>query len=186
MYCDRSDRAAYKAMFDELQRVIQELTGSPLRFQVLTRGGTLLSIGVDMESAQALGAGDSFLPTNELVQAQTAEDIIVWIVRVCHVHVRRYACTFLAVYAHTEGYYHRGIHDFRHTLPPQEYSYVSSFLSLANDAEVEAFGKFCQEHSNPKLAGKLCPSSLPYDISGHHLMPTVIFVISVVEARKSE
>lgn len=37
----------------------------PLKLKRLSKGGTLISIGVDMELAQALGAGDSSLPINE-------------------------------------------------------------------------------------------------------------------------
>ncbi|KAF8815557.1 hypothetical protein BYT27DRAFT_7066761, partial [Phlegmacium glaucopus] len=47
-------------IFDELQRVTLVLTGQPLRLKRLSRNGTLISVGVDMELAQALGAGDSF------------------------------------------------------------------------------------------------------------------------------
>ena len=65
IYSNRSDRAQYKAIFDELQRLTHMLTGQKLRLKQLSKGGTLLSIGVDLELAQVLGAGDSFLSTNE-------------------------------------------------------------------------------------------------------------------------
>jgi hypothetical protein len=62
VYSDRSDRAQYKAIFDELQRLTHMLTGQKLRLKRLSKEGTLLSIGVDLELAQVLGAGDSFFP----------------------------------------------------------------------------------------------------------------------------
>jgi hypothetical protein len=36
-----------------------------MRLKCLSEGGSLISVGVDMELAQALGAGNLFLSTNE-------------------------------------------------------------------------------------------------------------------------
>ena len=52
VYSNRSDRAQYKAIFDELQRLTHTLTGKKLRLKRLSKEGTLLSIGVDLELAQ--------------------------------------------------------------------------------------------------------------------------------------
>ena len=99
VYSDRADRLQYKTIFDELQRVTLVLTGRPLRLKRLSRNGTLISIGVDMELAQALGAGDSFLPTNEPefsnIYVQTAEEIIEFFIRACYTHAKRSAYTYL-------------------------------------------------------------------------------------------
>lgn len=69
------------------------VTERPLKLKRLSKGGTLLSIGVDMELAQALGAGDSFLPTNEplysKIHVETAEEIIEYFVRLCYTHAKR-------------------------------------------------------------------------------------------------
>ena len=71
------------------------LTARPLRLKRLSRNGNLISIGVDMELAQALGAGDSFLPTNEPdfsnIHVQTAEEIIEYFIRACYTHAKRFA-----------------------------------------------------------------------------------------------
>jgi hypothetical protein len=79
VYSDRADRLHYKTIFDELQRVTLVLTGRPLRLKRLSKNGTLISVGVNMELAQALSTGDSFLPTNEPefsnIHVQTAEEI---------------------------------------------------------------------------------------------------------------
>ena len=75
------------------------LTGNPLRLKRLSKNGTLISIGVDMELAQALGAGDSFLPTNEPgfsnIHVQTAEEIIEFFIRACYTHAKRFVHIFL-------------------------------------------------------------------------------------------
>jgi hypothetical protein len=99
VYSDRADRLQYKTIFDELQRVTLVLTGRPLRLKRLSKNGTLISIGVDMELAQALGAGDSFLPTNEPefsnIHVQTAEEIIEFFIRACYTHAKRFGHIFL-------------------------------------------------------------------------------------------
>jgi hypothetical protein len=86
-------------IFDELQRVTFVLTGQPLHLKRLSKNGTLISIVVDMELAQALGAGDSFLPTNEPefsnIYVQTAEEIIEFFIRACYTHAKRFAHIFL-------------------------------------------------------------------------------------------
>lgn len=99
MYSDRADRLQYKTIFDELQRVTLVLTERPLRLKRLSRNGSLVSIGVDMELAQALSAGDSFLPTNEPeysnIHVQTAEEIIEFYIRACYTHAKRFGCFFM-------------------------------------------------------------------------------------------
>jgi hypothetical protein len=102
VYSDHADRLQYKTIFDELQRVTLALTGQPLRLKRLSKNGTLISIGVDMELAQALGAGDSFLPTNEPefsnIYVQTAEEIIEYFIRACYMHVKRFANIFKSLF----------------------------------------------------------------------------------------
>ena len=102
VYSDRADRLQYKTIFDELQRATLVLTGQPLRLKRLSKKGTLISIGVDMDLAQALGAGDSFLPTNEPefsnIHVQTAEEIIEYFIRSCYTHAKRFAHIFFDFY----------------------------------------------------------------------------------------
>ena len=69
------------------------VTKHSLKLKRLSKGGTLLSIGVDMELAQALGAGNSFLPTNEplysRIHVETAKEIIEYFVWSCYTHAKR-------------------------------------------------------------------------------------------------
>lgn len=78
------------------------VTERSLKLKRLSKGGTLLSIGVDMELAQALGAGDSFLPTNEplysRIHVETAEEIIEYFVRSCYTHAKRCEIQINSVY----------------------------------------------------------------------------------------
>jgi hypothetical protein len=77
------------------------LTGRPLRLKCLSKNVTLVSVGVDMELAQALGAGDFFLPTNEPefsnIHVQTAEEIIEFFIRACYTHTKRFAHIFQVI-----------------------------------------------------------------------------------------
>ena len=76
-----------------MQRLTHMLTGQKLRLKRLSKDGTLLSIGVDLELAQVLGAGDSFLPTNEPefsgITTKEPEEIVKYFVRACLAHVKR-------------------------------------------------------------------------------------------------
>jgi hypothetical protein len=98
IYSDRSDRSQFKLIFDDLQDVTKRLTGRALKLKRLSPEGTLLTIGVDMELAQALGAGDSFLPTNvpeySSIHAKTSEEILAYFIRTCYNHVKRYFFSF--------------------------------------------------------------------------------------------
>ena len=55
-----------------------------------------------MELAQALGAGDSFLPTNEPefsnIHVQTAEEIIEYFIRACYTHAKRFALSIIYLF----------------------------------------------------------------------------------------
>jgi hypothetical protein len=64
-YTNRANREYYHMLFDEVQKTVLSITSKPLRFKRLSLGDNLLAMGLDLEAAQVLGAGDSFLPTNE-------------------------------------------------------------------------------------------------------------------------
>ncbi len=72
-----------------------------MRFKRLSKGGNLLSINVDLEAAQVLGIGDSFLMTNELehsgISTLDAEVIVTYFMRGCYIHVMRYALLCFSV-----------------------------------------------------------------------------------------
>jgi hypothetical protein len=76
-----------------MQKTILAITGKPLRFKRLSRGGNLLSLNVDLEVAQVLGAGDSFLPTNEPeysgITTTDPEELVQYFLRLCLTHAKR-------------------------------------------------------------------------------------------------
>lgn len=94
-YINRADHAHYKLLFNEFQVAVERLTGKPLCFKRLTRGGNLLTMNVNLEAAQVLGAGDSFLATNELefsgIHTNDPAVLVEYFLKACHVHVKRFA-----------------------------------------------------------------------------------------------
>ena len=93
VYSNRADRPQYKMIFDELQVLTRVLTGKPILLKCLSPGGTLLSIGVDMELAQVLGAGDSFISTNipaySKITTLDPAEIVKYFIRLCYTHAKR-------------------------------------------------------------------------------------------------
>ncbi|KAJ7804189.1 hypothetical protein B0H13DRAFT_2687480 [Mycena leptocephala] len=93
VYTNGADRPHYKCLFDELQKIIFRLTGKQLRFKRFTRGGNLITMGVDLEAAQVQGASDSFLPTNEPeysgITTEDPDEFSEYYVRACISHAKR-------------------------------------------------------------------------------------------------
>ena len=92
-YTNGSDRAHFKLLFDTLCDEVFTCTKRALAFKRLTKGGTLLNLGMDMELAQILGAADSFLGTNDpefsQITTKDPEVLATYIIRVCRCHVMR-------------------------------------------------------------------------------------------------
>ena len=94
MYINKADTNYYTILFDELQELTLRLTGRPLRFKRFSPGGNLLCMNADMEAAQILGAGRSFMKTNDTaysgVDVKSPEELLAFFVRVCLTHSKRY------------------------------------------------------------------------------------------------
>ncbi|KAL0947450.1 hypothetical protein HGRIS_013557 [Hohenbuehelia grisea] len=138
VYTDKADREHYKIIFDELQRWVRRLTGKPLRFKRLSKGGNLIYLDVDLEAAQVLGAGDSFLPTNEPeysgIHSTTSEEIVGYFIRACSAHVN---C---------------GIRDLRPLMASDEdYQRLLGFSQLKSDDELKEFDAWITSKGITKL-----------------------------------
>ncbi|KAF9489003.1 hypothetical protein BDN71DRAFT_1512533 [Pleurotus eryngii] len=98
VYSDRSTRKQYQAVFDGIQQLTLQHTGKPFCFKRLSEGGNLLTMGVDLEAAQVLGAGDSFLLTNQPaysgIHTNDPEEIIQYFICACATHVSCGICDF--------------------------------------------------------------------------------------------
>ncbi|KDR65997.1 hypothetical protein GALMADRAFT_131200 [Galerina marginata CBS 339.88] len=138
VYTNRADTVTYKMIFDELQGVVLQLTGKPLLLKALSRGGTLLSIGVDLELAQALGAGQSFLSSNEpeysgIPATASHVEIIPYFVRACLVHIKR------------------GIHSLKEWVTQDEYEKLMGFPCLETQEDLDAFSAWIMKLGNSKV-----------------------------------
>ncbi|KAG6904638.1 hypothetical protein DXG01_008433 [Tephrocybe rancida] len=75
-------------------RLTEFHTGKLIRFKRFSPGGNLLVLNADMEAAQILAAGISFLRTNDPVHSQITttvpEEFVQYFVRVCLTHGKRY------------------------------------------------------------------------------------------------
>ena len=93
IYTNHTDHGHYKAVFYEMQKVIELMTGKPLRFKQLSKGGTSLTLNVDLEAAQVLGFGDSFMCTNEPeysnIHTMDSTALVMYFTRACFSHVKR-------------------------------------------------------------------------------------------------
>lgn len=93
IYTDRAHTNHYTRLFDELQGCVLRLTGRPLAFKRLTPGGNLLCMNADMEAAQVLGVGRSFMRTNQPgysgITTSKSEELVQYFVRVCLTHSKR-------------------------------------------------------------------------------------------------
>ncbi|KAJ7082748.1 hypothetical protein B0H15DRAFT_932657 [Mycena belliarum] len=66
------DRAAYKAVWEEILRLVLKLTRKQLKFKGLHKGGKVLGLNSDMEAAPLLGLADAFAPTVDIESVRTA------------------------------------------------------------------------------------------------------------------
>ena len=80
-------------LFDELQRLTELHTGKPIRFKRFSPDGNILVMNADMEAAQILAAGITFLRTNNpdysKISTTIPEEFIQYFVRVCLMHGKR-------------------------------------------------------------------------------------------------
>ncbi|KAK6981644.1 hypothetical protein R3P38DRAFT_3234088 [Favolaschia claudopus] len=118
------DRAIYKQVWEEIQRLVITLTGRPILFKGIHKRGTILGLNADMEAAPLLGFGDAFLPTVDREELRgvvtSAETLLPYVLRVCHTHV------------------FRGIPEAPH-LSREEHSRLRGFVSLQSPEAVEDF-----------------------------------------------
>ena len=93
MYINKADTTFYTIIFDELQELTLRLTGKRLQFKRFSPDGNLLCMNADMEAAQILGAGRSFMKTNNTaysgIDVKSPEELLPFFVRVCLTHSKR-------------------------------------------------------------------------------------------------
>ncbi|KAJ7440024.1 hypothetical protein FB451DRAFT_966547, partial [Mycena latifolia] len=162
LYTDGSDRPHYKFLFDELQKVIFELTGKHLRFKRFTPGGNLITLGVDMEAAQVQGASESFLPTNvpeySGIHTTDPDEFAETYVRACTSHAKR-GVHGLRPYVNDAQF--KRLMDFPYLKTEEDFNRFTAWVSGLNIKKVQDWWKH-------KLQYRWIPSSLIKTRSGIH------------------
>ncbi|KAL1703607.1 hypothetical protein EV121DRAFT_271024 [Schizophyllum commune] len=127
-YTDGADQAHFKKIFDMLRAEVQACTGRPLAFKRLSKNGTLLNFGMDMELAQILGAAESFLETNDPefsgIHTSDPKELAQYMIRICRCHVMR------------------PILELKREVTDEEYATLRQFPDLADSEALQKFEEF--------------------------------------------
>ncbi|KAJ7789731.1 hypothetical protein B0H14DRAFT_3572999 [Mycena olivaceomarginata] len=88
------DRAAYKTVWEEIQRLVLKLTKKQLKFKGLHKGGKILGLNSDMEAAPLLGFADACGATVDLEHVRPAvladpQALLSFVLRICYSHFNR-------------------------------------------------------------------------------------------------
>ncbi|KAJ7348526.1 hypothetical protein DFH08DRAFT_959924 [Mycena albidolilacea] len=88
------DRAAYKTVWEETQRLVLKLTKKQLKFKGLHKGGKILGLNSDMEATPLLGFADAFGATVDLEHVRSAvladpQELLSFVLRICYSHFNR-------------------------------------------------------------------------------------------------
>lgn len=160
VYIDKADADAYTRLFDELQELTLRLTGKALQFKRFSSGGNLLCMNADMEAAQILGAGRSFMKTNDTpyskIDVRTPEELLPFFVRVCLTHSKRYAST-IVIRTDNYNYIHQlngsGVLDFKSLVTASEYRQILDFPYMKSQEELDDFTLFITSLEIKKVQG---------------------------------
>ncbi|KAG6886953.1 hypothetical protein C0992_001485 [Termitomyces sp. T32_za158] len=129
VYTNRATTEHFVLLFDELQHLTQLYTGNQICFKCFTQGGNLLVMNTDMEAAQILAAGISFLHTNDpaysKIDTKSPEEFV------------------------------HAVLDFRSMVAPQDYQRLINFPYLKSQEELDEFTLFVKNLKVKKIDGKV-------------------------------
>ena len=95
-YCNVATREAFQLLWASFFKVVRDVTGKPLQFKAFHPTGTLLSVHLDAELAQAQGLADEIIENhNEPATTQVDNNIgniLSCILRFCDTHEDRLVC----------------------------------------------------------------------------------------------
>ncbi|KAG6825944.1 hypothetical protein H0H92_001763 [Tricholoma furcatifolium] len=137
VYTNHATTTHFVLLFDELQCLTELHTGFKIRFKRFTPGGNLLVMNADMEAAQILAAGISFLGTNDLLHSGiTTEDpkeFVQYFVRVCLTHRKR------------------AVLDFKSAVSTEDYQRLLNFPYLESEKDLDDFTLFVKNLKIKKI-----------------------------------
>jgi len=130
IWCNRKDRASFRALWNGVFDAVKEATGRPLNFKVFDPKCSLLGVLADEEAAQALGLADSLndqKSNNATISGihATGEDLLFYILKTCWVH------------------WCRNIDKLASYTDDATLSYLRNFPFLTNDEAINGYTQFC-------------------------------------------
>ncbi|THV01762.1 hypothetical protein K435DRAFT_793088 [Dendrothele bispora CBS 962.96] len=138
IYFNWKNQATYKAIYDGLQKHVGMITGQPIRFHVLQKGGNIQAVGTDMELAELQGMGDSFVALNEPEHSKildpTSEEIMKHISKICITHFKR------------------GVHDLRSLVSNDEYNHLMNVPYLESKIAISEFTEWVKQKKSKKIS----------------------------------
>lgn len=98
----------------------------------------MIALIVDLEIPQILGAGDSFLSSNELVDASSSEELVPYFVRGCIVHGKR------------------AVNELKGLLKsnPDDCARLSEFFYLKSEEELDDYSKWVHSLGKPEISSE--------------------------------
>ncbi|KAJ7732028.1 hypothetical protein B0H16DRAFT_1770721 [Mycena metata] len=128
------DRAAYKAVWEEVQRLVLKFTKKPLKFKGLHKGGKILGVNSDMEAAPLLGLADALVPTVDIepvraVVLNDPQELLSFILRICYSHINRGIPKLLEHSSETR----KRIFDFKYLKTREEVDSFAAWLQTLTD-----------------------------------------------------
>ncbi|KAJ6529350.1 hypothetical protein B0H19DRAFT_531758 [Mycena capillaripes] len=128
------DRAAYKTVWEEIQRLVLKLTKKQLKFKGLHKGGKILGLNSDMEAAPLLGFADALVPTIDLEHVRSSvaadpQELLSYVLRICYSHFNRGIPKLLNQSSETR----RRIFDLKYLKTREELEVFSVWLTTLAD-----------------------------------------------------
>ncbi|KAF9493254.1 hypothetical protein BDN71DRAFT_1432608 [Pleurotus eryngii] len=153
VYSNRSTCKQYQAVFDGIQQLTLQHTGKPFCFKRLSEGGNLLTMGVDLEAAQMLDAGDLFLLTNQPaysgIHTNDPEEII------------QYFCNYsftLHIGITDADTTTSSIHDFQGLLTKDNYKHIKAVSHIKSEEALVEFEAWIQSLNIEKITSQVLNS----------------------------
>ncbi|KAJ6551069.1 hypothetical protein B0H10DRAFT_2242415 [Mycena sp. CBHHK59/15] len=128
-YITRSTTNYFEILFDEVQCIKFDITGSFLHLKVFVRDDNLLAMIADMEAAQVLGAARSAMKHNDPEYSGISHDMPASVA----------ATSFVKIcFRHTL----EAIHDFESLVTPDQYARLKDFLYITSQEKLAEFDEF--------------------------------------------
>ncbi|KAJ6549308.1 hypothetical protein DFH09DRAFT_1502776 [Mycena vulgaris] len=128
-YVTRSTADYFEILFDEVQRIKFDITGSFLRLKAFVKDSNLLAMLADMEAAQVHGAARSAMKHNDPEYSGIPNDTPPAVA----------ATSFVKIcFRHTL----EAIHDFESLVTPDQYARLKDFLYITSKEELAEFDQF--------------------------------------------